>query len=313
MVSVLLPLKITTPPKRYETIGVCIFCNEPGKLTKEHLIPFGLAGNSLYMTKATCETCQKATHKFETDCLRHMWWPFRYRLGAPSQSGQKPKKFLLRRIRTTTKRPDGEYDLGYPSVEEVDPDRYPVSYLAMIFPEPGVLVGREPKTIIPQTVWSKSETLAASSLQRGHGIGMGAINPYSFAKLLAKIAHGYAKAELGEAFTPSLSNFVCGTSTPAICHWIGGDGEDAAMLPAPPMHTIRWRIAVSGTKPYVVVDLRLFAFVGAPQYHIVVGEFIGSLDQLPFLEQPVYTIDVEIPPPTGQTVPSGRRILTVSR
>ncbi len=57
-----------------------------------------------------------------------------------------------------------------------------------------------------------------------------------------------------------------------------------------------------------MVGLRLFSFMGSPRYHIVVGELSRALDQLPFLKQPLYTIDVKAPLPLGDLVPVGQGI-----
>ncbi len=52
-----------------------------------------------------------------------------------------------------------------------------------------------------------------------------------------------------------------------------------------------------------MVSLRLFSFMGSPRYHIIVGELTRALDQLPFVQQPLYTIDVKTALPLSELAP----------
>jgi hypothetical protein len=78
-------------------------------------------------------------------------------------------------------------------------------------------------------------------------------------------------------------------------------------LESPPaeqhLHDIQWSARTIDGANCLVVSFRLFAFMGSPRYHIVVGKLTCSLDQLPFLEQPLYTIDVKTAMPLGELVP----------
>ena len=48
--------------RRYAPVGRCIYCGAfSNALTKEHIIPFGLAGNALVLPKASCQTCAAIT------------------------------------------------------------------------------------------------------------------------------------------------------------------------------------------------------------------------------------------------------------
>jgi hypothetical protein len=83
--------------------------------------------------------------------------------------------------------------------------------------------------------------------------------------------------------------------------WIGGDIHDPPA--AQRLHDIQWRIETMCGVDYLVVSLRLFSFMGSPQYHIVVGELNCPRDQFPFLQQPLYTIDVKTALPIGEPIP----------
>jgi len=306
MVLVLTPVEITTPSKRYDSLGKCIFCGVFGKLTKEHLLAFGLGGDSLYMPRATCPSCQSRIHRYETMCLRTSWWPFRFNSGAPSQSGAPPKKFLLRRALAV--REPGKVRI-VPTVNvEIEPEDFPLSYMALQLEPPGILIDRDPSTNFDWTVWVKHEDaiLTKMGTTDGDAFSLGVFDPFAFAQLLAKTAHGYARAELGFNFEGSLKPLICNEGSFRLHHWIGGDFNPPPSEAC--MHKIRWRIEDVHGVPYVVVELRLFAFLGSPIYRVVLGQFTGDLDQLPFLEQPFYTIDIKQPPPFSEVLPAGFQV-----
>ena len=54
-------------------IGRCIYCGATkGKLTEEHVSPFGLNG-CVTLLEASCLDCNKVTAGVEQHVLRHMW------------------------------------------------------------------------------------------------------------------------------------------------------------------------------------------------------------------------------------------------
>jgi hypothetical protein len=119
----------------------------------------------------------------------------------------------------------------------------------------------------------------------GDGFRIAPMNPDAYSRMLAKIAHSYAIAELGEAaFNPVLRNFIRGQPMQAL-QWIGDDTESPP--PVPHLHSIQWSAQTANGHHYLIVSLRLFSFMGSPQYHIVVGELSCPLDKLPFLQQPL--------------------------
>ena len=74
---------------RWDTIGECIYCQEPSNvLTEEHVIPSGLGGWRT-LPRASCERCQNITREFETVALRHVLGPGRYWLGIPPKKGKR--------------------------------------------------------------------------------------------------------------------------------------------------------------------------------------------------------------------------------
>jgi len=118
------------------------------------------------------------------------------------------------------------------------------------------------------------------------------MNIDAYCRMLAKIAHSYAVAELGyKSFEPILARFIRGQPLENAWHWIG---SDTALPPAEPhLHDIQWCVPTIDDTIYVMVSLRLFSFVGSPRYHIIVDRLTRPVDQLPYLQQPLYTIDVK--------------------
>jgi len=309
MVEFAKPIEIGTAPKLYKPARQCIYCGRHAtKLTQEHIIPYGLAADSLKLPAASCERCAEKTKQFETICLRHMWWPFRTKIGAPSRGKEKPESFLMRSIKVREVKADGTLDYEHGTTTSVSPERFPLIYVAFTFPAPAVLVDRDPSAPVDYAIWAahNPDEMKALGLKDKEGFRIAPGEPEAFSRLLAKIAHAYAAAELGlDALEPALARYIMGNPMPAL-KWIGGD--TIVQPPRPVLHDIRWRIQQVGAINYVVVDLRLFSFLGSPQYHVVVGELKRPLDQLPFLKQPLYTIDIQPPLPSGELMPFGDAI-----
>jgi hypothetical protein len=90
--------------------------------------------------------------------------------------------------------------------------------------------------------------------------------------MLAKIAHSYAVAELGsDAFHPLLPDLILGTEDRA-AYLVGGDASEFPLPDKEPyLHHVYLLNAMSGGIMYTLVSIRLFAVVGMPRYHVVVG------------------------------------------
>ncbi len=275
MIDIALPIEITTKPKRYRPVGRCIYCGrKSGKLSDEHVIPYGIAGNSVILPKASCSRHGKATGKIETVCLRHLWWPLRTQLGLPTRGKRPPKNFNLRRVKVTGEYSDGRLDCVLVSDIKVTPEEFPFVYTALKLPPPAILVGRNPVEDVNYKVWCafSEEEFKKYSLGDKHGTIIAPIEPETFCRFLAKISHAYAVAELGfGAFRPVLAEFIIGNPLRAL-EWIGGEaGEHDATAN---LHEISWKIQTVDSRVFVVVELRLFACLGSPKYTIVVGEII---------------------------------------
>jgi hypothetical protein len=306
MSAVLTPLEITTPPKRYAPANQCIYC---GRKTisrhKEHIIAYALAGDSLVFPMASCSHCQNKINEFESNCLRSRWWPFRVRIGAPSRGKEPPEAFRVRKIKVTSVNERGEITYDKAGTEEVRPHEHPFLYITYRFPPPGVLSGRDPSANVKFTITAlfAYEEARKYTAKDKEGFDLGPGQPDQLLQLLAKVAHGYAVAELGiGSFQPSLTKFIRGLFPFTAYHWIGSDPE-VPPASSQSLHEIGLHIEQIGPAAYVVVTFRLFSFLPTPQYRIVVGELERPFDQRTLLKQVSHTIEIKAPPPITEVDP----------
>ena len=248
----------------YTAVGACIYCGtSEGRLTKEHIIPLGLGGNWI-LPKASCDTCSAITRDIEQFCLRPMRGPFRIRLRLPTRRPkERPTTLPLEIIRT-----DGVRERTTVPAEDL-----PGVCFGFRWPAPGVLLGKPPAEnfegelvarFIEQEVW-------AHATPDGRKVKLGAVNMLLFARMLAKIAHSYAVANLGlSAFSPMLPDLILGRS--AAAPWlVGGDASGPPPETELSLHHVYLQHCLTSGVEYVLVAVRLFAFVGMPRYHVVVG------------------------------------------
>lgn len=104
------------------------------------------------------------------------------------------------------------------------------------------------------------------------------IRAITFARLLAKIAYGYAVAEYGlsttTAFTPLGLDLILGRSDDGF-YTVGGDSIIPPQEGAGPPHTLGLLLlSVSLSRLLLVVEIRLFRQSSTPVYRVIVGEIL---------------------------------------
>jgi hypothetical protein len=113
------------------------------------------------------------------------------------------------------------------------------------------------------------ESLAAQ-LRVAEMMPLGELRVVEFVRMLAKIAHGYAVAEMGiDSFDPFLIPIIRDGDTSNTIQYIGGMEREEP--PSAVLHQIalgNWSGPLQGL---VTVRLRLLAVLGTPTYWIVVG------------------------------------------
>lgn len=259
---------------RYQQVDFCIYCGDStAKLTDEHIIPFGLGGVHI-LPKSSCKACATLTSKIELQCLRDIMGQIRAKRHMPSR----------RKKNRPTELPvylsDGD-NSGTIEIK-VGLAEHPTILFLGKFPIARCLVGipyYEYPSVL-STPWffgPTPEELIEFAEKRGkRGIGGGAFEPGAFSRMLCKIALGFAVGELGsKSFAPLVLDQISGKSKD-INHLVGGSLDEPPPAEKETLHSIRWEGKRIGWRNYVVVYIRLFADLGAPIYHVVVGEAFAT-------------------------------------
>jgi hypothetical protein len=275
MTTIVFPIEITTPKKLYDPAQKCIYCgNDKDKLSMEHIVPFGIAGDSLILPRASCRKCTEITGNIEVRCLRSMFGNFRIAIGAPTRRPKdRPASVSLR---TGTLSEDRSTFKDVQTIT-ISPTEF-VYYPSLTFPGAGILEDRAPETDIQYRV--NLHTLDnAKDFIRKHGgaVETSTIYPMDFVRMVAKISHSYAIAELGiSGFRPYLLGLILG-NTKRLEDGLQFIGCEPTTPPAEvALFSIGWNKAIwADGRKLLVVHLRLFSFFNTPVYHIVAGEWDG--------------------------------------
>jgi len=137
---------------------------------------------------------------------------------------------------------------------------------------PGFLVGRPRDHADMREMWVYQLNLNPLSFEKYQiqSMSSAVMDTQRFSQMLAKIAHSYAVARLGLGnFSPLLLSHILKTEGYP-WHFVGGD--DAPLLSSTALHELSCNECEANGKRYIVVRVRLFAFLGAPNYSVVVGQ-----------------------------------------
>lgn len=111
--------------------------------------------------------------------------------------------------------------------------------------------------------------------------GVGAfVTPYwdnhLICRMLAKIGHSLAVAELGkDNFSPLLTKLICNGDQNSM-RFIGGSPDDSTSEIPGTLHRLTLGFQKIKGRTYVVAQVRLFASYSSPTYSVVVGESLES-------------------------------------
>jgi hypothetical protein len=262
---------------RYPPVGHCIYCSSTGApgetLGEEHIIPLSFGGN-LILPLASCRRCAKITGKTEDHCVKGLISTARPHLGI---RGRQTKKTSLSRGPVYIEQPN-RTETGSTLLHE-----HPGMLLMPVMPYPAALLGQSlpnvgdgPVSIRlamrPMTpdIGERSATIMKKTGRRiSITKGIGAIECY---RLIAKIAHAFAVAELGSnTFTPFLKNLILGEQPMFADHFVGSAMvNDAASRH---LHELNFAPAVDQIfSELIVVRVRLFASLDMPTHYAVVGQ-----------------------------------------
>ncbi|UVC08978.1 hypothetical protein IHQ71_28355 [Rhizobium sp. TH2] len=257
---------VVLPPMvsyRYPAVGRCIYCgateyssDTDRQLAEEHIIPFGLNGD-LVIPQASCRACERITGRDDALLLRGMLLAPRIQMAFRSREPRKLPKALPVFSQSNRK-------------TMIDVEDYPSTILMLRYPAPPILSAQ--KEPLFTDLWVKRFPFDVGKLRRKYGIddfAPGSHDSYSFKRVLAKIAHGYAVAELGlDGFEAILSERIRDRND-FFHDCVGGAGIEE--IPDR-LHSLS--IEPRGESDFVVVRIHLLCFLGTPVYRVVVGRWL---------------------------------------
>jgi hypothetical protein len=263
---------MTSSTKVYPPVRFCIYCGSTEVLSNEHILAYGLGG-TLVLPDASCRQCAAKTAAFERTVLRRMFGPYRIRFNLPTRRPeQRPKTLPFQVVKA-----DGDF-----SIISVDANDHPGSIVFPIYPEPGVLVGRENNAEFRMGMVSsvvdpqRAKALAEKHGAKGFTFGVADFN--AMARLVAKTAYAYCFAEFGgvrAGYRPLILDLIAGDPDCCPTRCVGcAPPFDELIKPEPGVGhkmTIREVNGHDGAD-YLVVDVRLFALLPSPVYRVAVAE-----------------------------------------
>jgi hypothetical protein len=144
-------------------------------------------------------------------------------------------------------------------------------------PVPTVYFNRHETEDLPPAVQMCLTPMGADLIERAKRLrkqinltrGLSALEFY---RLIAKIAHSFAVAELGFTFEPYLINLIEAKLPMFASHLIGGEFSDSPP-PSTNLHEIEFVKSLDGPvgDELLMVRIRLFAYLGMPNHYAVVG------------------------------------------
>ena len=254
-----------TQPKTYAPATRCIYCGSNAFRTKEHIVPYGLGG-AWVLPNASCKECQKITTKIENACLRKMFLRTRIQRNVKTRRKKEHREARVRALIITGSKT---------KTAHIPVKQAPEILVMMELSPPEILLGLEPQfteNVVGARIWARSNIAkwgpprGISKARLGARLHLGYL-----ARMLAKIAHSFAVAELGEsAFQPLLPDLILGKPTWVFTYAVGGTYGS----PPPPtttLHELEIKEYNAPNQTYWVVRMRLFADQGTPVYNVVVG------------------------------------------
>ncbi len=250
---------------KYPPVGRCIYCGDTSRLSREHILPFGLSGTA-ELPDASCERCRKITGQIEQIVLRGPMWAVRVyrRLKSRTKHEEAPRTYALTVIRG-----------GQEAVVSLPPDEYPILLPFPVFPSPafidpeGYRDGIRVKGITTISFGTRPEEalkkLGADEVRISKDL-----KPVAFARMLAKIAYAWAAAE-GQLDTLNGKSPVVPAilgETDDIGRWVGTLDRPSSSA-AGALHELA--IHQDTNRRMLIAEVRLFADSQAPSYGIILG------------------------------------------
>jgi len=261
------------PTPAYNAVNRCIYCeakqysNDPSirkfPFGAEHIIAEGLGG-TLELPDASCRECEAATGAVvEQDVLGRTMKALRVHLRLKKAgSGSHPKALPL------------EANVyGERKVLQIPIEDYPIVFFMCAMAPPHIDgPGGAPSILGVTLVRIKHNE---RQLFQKYSIGSfttAVWDNYMVCRMLAKIAHSFAVAEVGlDKFKPLLTDLIR-TGDLAQMRYVGGVSLMPTVSADNALHRLELGYQRVKNKTYLVSRIRLFANYGSPVYSVIVGE-----------------------------------------
>jgi hypothetical protein len=226
-------------------------------------------GGRLVLPEASCRSCEQITSQVELDWLRSTFYAARVQKGFGKKKKRVPRTLPLE---VTIK--------GKSIIKAIPIEKYPALVVTLLFDTPEVLLDIKPVEklltggvaagILPTFGDLMKEYLAQGSVT--FKPPRSSATSTQLGRLLAKIAHAYAVAELGlDGFSPVLLPIILGSDVKYLAHYVGGSREIPQRLPVHYSLNLSSVRSLGGTT-FLLVSVRIFSDIqGIPMYKVVVG------------------------------------------
>jgi len=247
---------------KYDRVGECIYCGGKwGKLTDEHIVPYGLGGNWI-LPESSCERCAKITSQTEFEVLRKQLIQVRARLDLPSRKSSLPIEMPL-----TVQLGDEAKTFFLPKAQ------HPTLAVFLLYPLPGVLGGNSPErgiNVIGHQLYRVGGPPVKETVESLGSKKLTFTQKFvgnEFERMLAKIAFGFAVAQLGlDAVRLSrLRATILGKEDDA-GRWVGTGAYH------PPASTMLHEVKLFEGGGWLFAKVRLLASMRTPEYIVVILE-----------------------------------------
>jgi hypothetical protein len=269
------------PTHKYAPVGHCIYCGQVPSdqpLTVEHIIPLSLGGE-LLLPASSCIPCAAITGHIEGIVCGSMLKAVRTHLGMKSR---RPKERP-----TTLPVKQGKGGVEVPIIE-VPINEHPFYLALQEFERPQILKRprrwQERDDELHWRMHTAPDTAKRHDALGNAGVQLFRINPDNMQRMLAKMAHSYAIAELGsDVFRPFLPDLILNKRPSR--NWLVGSkpGENRP----PPnstwqfptvVHSIELRRERGPNMTFLTCDITLFAEHGMPVYEVIVGPITKDIN-----------------------------------
>lgn len=255
----------------YEPANECIYCRKADeRLSKEHIIPYSLGGKTS-IPSSSCKDHRDITSALEKQVARDFYGRYRIAEGIKSRHKSARQQQLKQKIEIAGTTYDGEEKTIFVPIKNL-----PKANISVHLPEPQILSG-EPVTEGPVGAQLKARNDSSARLSRFcRENGLKSISFYTapiqceiFLRVIAKIAHCFAVAEIGiDGFKPTLLPIIEGKSNQLI-KYIGSESLEQPQSKQP----LRVEFIEKAELSFVVVYVSLHFFPLLPEYKVVAGHF----------------------------------------